>query len=93
MWLVTPKQAAGKPRITYDEAVEEGLCFGWVDSRSRSVDEGRTSLLFTPRRARSPWSASNVARVERLLAAGLMREAGLRAVEAAKRDGRWQLLP
>ncbi len=89
VWLVTPKGSAGKPRIDYDAAVEEALCFGWVDSRSRSVDDERTSLLFTPRRAQSSWSASNVARVARLEASGLMRSAGRRAVEDAKRSGRW----
>ena len=89
VWLVTPKKATGRPHVSYDEAVEEALCFGWVDSKSRSVDEARTSLYFTPRKPKSAWSASNVARVERLEAAGLMRAAGRRAVEAAKADGRW----
>jgi uncharacterized protein YdeI (YjbR/CyaY-like superfamily) len=89
VWLVTYKKSAGKPRVDYDAAVEEGLCFGWVDSKSRSVDDERTSLYFTPRKSKSSWSASNVARVEKLEAAGLMREAGRRAVEEAKADGRW----
>jgi uncharacterized protein YdeI (YjbR/CyaY-like superfamily) len=89
VWLVTWKKSAGKPRVDYDAAVEEALCFGWVDSKSRSVDDARTSLFFTPRKPASSWSASNVARVEQLEAAGLMRAAGRRAVEEAKRDGRW----
>lgn len=89
VWLVTPKGASGRPRVDYDAAVEEALCFGWVDSRSRSVDDERTSLLFTPRKPKSSWSESNVARVERLEAAGLMRAAGRRAVEDAKKAGRW----
>jgi uncharacterized protein YdeI (YjbR/CyaY-like superfamily) len=89
VWLVTWKKSAGKPRVDYDAAVEEGLCFGWVDSKSRSVDEERTSLFFTPRKPKSNWSESNVARVERLQRAGLMREAGLRAVTDAKQEGRW----
>jgi uncharacterized protein YdeI (YjbR/CyaY-like superfamily) len=89
VWLVTPKRATGKPRVEYDAAVEEALCFGWVDSRSKSVDAERTSLYFTPRKPRSSWSESNVARVERLEAAGLMRAPGRRAVEDAKRAGRW----
>ena len=89
VWLVTWKKATGEPRVDYDAAVEEGLCFGWVDSKSRSVDEERTSLFFTPRKPKSNWSPSNVARVAKLEAEGLMREAGLRAVEEAKRNGRW----
>ena len=89
VWLVTWKKSAGKPRVDYDAAVEEALCFGWVDSKSKSVDDDRTSLYFTPRKRSSAWSASNAARVERLEAAGLMRAAGRRAVEDAKRAGKW----
>jgi uncharacterized protein YdeI (YjbR/CyaY-like superfamily) len=89
IWLVTWKKTAGRPRVDYDAAVEEALCFGWVDSKSRSVDDERTSLYFTPRKAKSAWSASNVARVERLEAAGAMRDAGRRAVEEAKERGTW----
>ena len=89
IWLVTWKKSAGKPRVDYDAAVEEALCFGWVDSRSRTVDDSRTSLLFTPRTPASSWSGSNAARVEKLETARLMRAAGRRAVEEAKRSGRW----
>jgi uncharacterized protein YdeI (YjbR/CyaY-like superfamily) len=89
VWLVTWKKPTGKPRIDYDTAVEEALCFGWVDSKSRSVDDERTSLYFTPRKPKSAWSASNVARVEKLDAAGLMAAAGRQAVEQAKRLGMW----
>ena len=89
VWLVTWKKPTGKPRVDYDAAVEEGLCFGWVDSKSRSVDDERTSLYFTPRKAKSAWSESNVARVEKLEAAGLMAAAGRRAVDEAKRLGTW----
>lgn len=89
VWLVTRKKSAGKPRVDYDAAVEEALCFGWVDSRSRAVDAGRTSLFFTPRKPASSWSESNAARVGKLEAAGLMRAAGRRAVDEAKRSGRW----
>ena len=76
VWLVTWKQAANRPRVDYDAAVEEALCFGWVDSRSKSVDELRTSLRFTRRKPGSSWSESNRARFERLEAAGLMTDAG-----------------
>ena len=89
VWLVTPKKATGRPHVSYDDAVEEALCFGWVDSRSKAVDAELTSLFFTPRKPRSSWSPSNVARVEKLEAAGLMRAAGRRAVEAAKASGNW----
>jgi uncharacterized protein YdeI (YjbR/CyaY-like superfamily) len=89
IWLVTWKKATGRPRVDYDAAVEEALCFGWVDSKSRSVDDERTSLYFTPRKPKSSWSESNVARVEQLEAAGLMREPGREAVAEAKRTGRW----
>ena len=76
MWLVTWKKPTGKPRVDYDAAVEEALCFGWVDSKSRSVDDERTSIYFTPRKPKSAWSASNVARIEKLEAAGLLRARG-----------------
>jgi uncharacterized protein YdeI (YjbR/CyaY-like superfamily) len=89
VWLVRWKKSTGKPRVDYDAAVEEALCYGWVDSKSRSIDDERTSLYFAPRKPRSAWSATNVARVEKLEAAGLMRPAGRRAVEDAKRAGRW----
>jgi len=89
VWLVTWKKPTGKPRVDYDAAVEEALCFGWVDSKSRSVDDERTSLYFTPRKPKSAWSESNVARVEKLEAGGRMRAAGRRVVEEAKRLGTW----
>lgn len=92
VWLVTWKQAAGKPRLPYDEAVEEALCFGWVDSLGRALDDQRTQLLYTPRKPRSGWSRPNKRRVERLLAAGLMAPAGLAVLEAAKADESWSLL-
>jgi len=88
-WLVTWKPASGRGSLDYEGAVEEALCFGWVDSKSRSVDDERTSLYFTPRKSKSAWSESNVARVERLEAAGLMEAAGRRVVEEAKRLGTW----
>ena len=89
IWLVTWKASAKRPRVDYDAAVEEALCFGWVDSKSRAVDDSRTSIYFTPRTSKSSWSASNVARVEKLEANGLMRAAGRRAVQRAKEEGRW----
>ena len=91
VWLVTWKKSARRPRVDYDAAVEEALCYGWVDSKSRAVDEERTSLWFTPRKPKSSWSASNVARVERLERAGRVRAAGRRAVAEAKENGRWPI--
>jgi uncharacterized protein YdeI (YjbR/CyaY-like superfamily) len=89
VWLVTFKKATGKPRVEYDDAVEEALCFGWIDSLVRTLDGERTMQLYTPRKPRSPWSQSNKLRVERLVDAGLMRPAGLAKVEEAKRDASW----
>jgi uncharacterized protein YdeI (YjbR/CyaY-like superfamily) len=91
-WLVSWKRATGKPAVGYEESVEEALCFGWIDSVQRTVDEQRTRQLFSPRRPGSRWSSSNKQRVERLLAAGLMEPSGLAAVEAAKASGAWSAL-
>lgn len=92
VFLVSWKKHTGKPALTYDEAVEEALCFGWVDSKPAKLDEDRTMLWFSPRKPGSAWSRPNKQRVERLEAAGLMREAGRRAVEAAGADGSWTRL-
>lgn len=90
--LISYKQATGLPHLTYDEAVEEALCFGWVDSKSSRLDDERTMLWMAPRRPGSNWSHSNKERVACLLAAGLMTPAGLAKVEAAQRDGSWSAL-
>lgn len=92
VWLVTWRKGSGRPVLGYDAAVEEALCFGWVDSRPRSLDANRTMLWFAPRRPGSGWSAPNKARVERMIAAGRMAEAGLAKVEAARADGSWTAL-
>ncbi len=89
VWLIYFKKESGKPRVAYDEAVEEALCFGWVDSRPNAIDEHSYMQLFSPRKAKSPWSKINKERVERLIAAGLMTKAGLDKIEAAKADGSW----
>ncbi|MEJ7762645.1 MAG: hypothetical protein WKF80_07615 [Thermomicrobiales bacterium] len=78
--------------MTFVEIVEEALCFGWVDSLLRALDEGRTMLLITPRTPGSGWSAIDEGRVERLVAAGRMAPAGLAKIEAAKADGSWAVL-
>lgn len=91
-WLVTWRAKTGYPRLTYEEAIEEATCFGWVDSTAGRFDDERGRLYFAPRKARSPWAATNKARVARLTAAGLMRPAGLAAVERAKASGYWEIL-
>lgn len=78
--------------MEYDDAVEEALCFGWVDSKPKKLDEERAMLWFAPRKAKTGWSALNKQRVQRLIELGLMQPAGLAKVEAAKADGTWSLL-
>jgi uncharacterized protein YdeI (YjbR/CyaY-like superfamily) len=92
IWLITYKKASGRPAPTYDEIVEECLCFGWIDSTARPRDEATAMQLITPRKPRSTWSAVNKARLERLLPSGLMTERGLQAIEVAKANGSWELL-
>lgn len=92
IWFVYNKKFSGLSRVEYDEAVEEALCFGWIDSKPGRVDEVRASLLFTPRKSKSGWSQTNKVRLEKLMAAGLMHPAGLAKVQAAQADGSWTLL-
>ena len=92
IWLVYFKKGSGKASVTYEEALQEALCFGWIDSTVNRVDEERYKQRYTPRNDRSVWSASNKARVARLIAAGLMAAPGLAKVEAAKRNGSWKSL-
>ncbi len=89
VWLVTRRGGAGGRRLDYDAAVEEALCFGWVDGQAATVDAQRGRQYFAPRRAGSPWAKSNKERVARLAAAGVMAPAGLAAVERARADGSW----
>jgi uncharacterized protein YdeI (YjbR/CyaY-like superfamily) len=92
VWLISYKKATGKPALTYEEAVEEALAFGWVDSKGNKLDDERTMLYFAPRKGGSGWSRPNKERVERLIADGRMTPAGLAKIEAAKADGTWTLL-
>jgi uncharacterized protein YdeI (YjbR/CyaY-like superfamily) len=89
VWLVYAKKHSGLPSLTYNDAVEEALCFGWIDSKINPIDDSFYMQMFTPRKRASIWSALNKARVERLLAAGLMTPAGLSVVDAAKDSGAW----
>ncbi len=91
-WLVTWKRHTGRATVTYDEAVTEALAVGWVDSTARRLDEDRSALWFSPRRAASGWSRPNKQRVERLYAEGRMGAAGQRAIDVAKDNGAWSLL-
>ncbi|HEX3271072.1 MAG TPA: YdeI/OmpD-associated family protein [Ktedonobacterales bacterium] len=90
VWLIYYKKESGKPRVAYAEAVEEALCFGWIDSRPNALDDERYMQLFSPRKPKSPWSKLNKERVERLIAQGLMAPAGMEKVELAKRNGTWE---
>jgi uncharacterized protein YdeI (YjbR/CyaY-like superfamily) len=90
--LVSWRRGSGKVSVPYEEAVEEALCVGWIDSVGRVLDDERAIQRFSPRRPGSGWARSNKERIERLTAAGSMLPAGLAAVEAAKRDGSWSRL-
>ena len=89
-WLKIAKKGAPEPSVTYAEALEVALCFGWIDSQKRGLDETHFLQRFTPRRPRGRWSKINREKAEALIAAGQMRPAGLAEVEAAKADGRWE---
>lgn len=90
--LVSWRSRTGRARLEYEDAICEALCFGWVDSSGGVIDDERARLYFAPRRPGSVWAASNKARVERLVAAGQMTEAGFAAIERAKADGSWTVL-
>ena len=90
IWLKLAKKGAPAPTVGYSEALEEALCFGWIDGQARRHDEHYYVQRFTPRRRRSKWSQINREKAERLIAAGRMHAAGLTQVEAARDDGRWE---
>src|SRR5262249_35004028 len=89
VWLKIAKKGSGIPSLTDDDAVDVGLCYGWISGQRKSHDQIYYLQKYVPRRPRSRWSQVNVAKVEKLLAAGRMRPSGLAEVEAAKADGRW----
>ncbi len=89
LWLQIAKRGADAPSVTYPEAVEVALCWGWIDGLKKGLDEQHFLQRFTPRRARSIWSKVNVEKVAALTTAGRMQPPGLAQVEAAKADGRW----
>lgn len=90
LWLKIAKKGAPEPSVTYAEALALALCFGWIDSQKRGLDETHFLQRFTPRRPRGRWSRINREKAEALIAAGSMRPAGLTEVEAARADGRWE---
>ena len=90
VWLKIAKKGSGVESVTYAEALELALCFGWIDSQKRSFDEKHFLQRFTPRRPRGKWSRINRDKAEELIAADAMRPAGMAEVEAAKADGRWE---
>ena len=91
IWLQIAKKDSGIASVNYAEALEIALCHGWIDGQKRGLDGQFFLQRFTPRRPRSLWSKINIAHVERLIAAGRMQPGGLREVEAAKADGRWDV--
>ncbi len=92
VWLVRNKKAAGTPTVSENEAIEEALCFGWIDSRPRALDAERTMLYFAPRKPGSGWSRPNKERIARMTAAGKMTPPGQAKIDAARADGSWSAL-
>jgi uncharacterized protein YdeI (YjbR/CyaY-like superfamily) len=89
LWLKIAKKEGGKTSVSYAQALDVALCFGWIDGQKGALDDEYWLQRFTPRRKKSVWSVVNREKIDTLIAAGRMREAGLREVEAAKLDGRW----
>src|SRR5687768_10686239 len=92
VWVIRYKTRTSQPTVTYAEIAEEALCYGWIDSLQRKLDDERSILMVTPRKANSGWSKVNKERVERLLADGLIMPSGLAKIEAAKANGSWNSL-
>ena len=89
VWLLIAKPGADKPTITYPQAVEVALCYGWIDGQKKSIDTQHWLQRFTPRRARSMWSKANRAKAESLMQSGRMQPSGMSEIERARADGRW----
>ena len=90
VWLVLAKKGSGQTTVTYAEALDVALAYGWIDGQARRIDDATYVQKFTPRRARSPWSARNVRTAEAMIADGRMKPRGLAEVERARADGRWE---
>jgi len=91
LWLRIYKASSGVPSVTYAEALDQALCFGWIDGQKKPLDDESWLQRFTPRKPKGKWSQRNTEHAERLIAAGQMTEAGMREIEAAKADGRWNV--
>jgi uncharacterized protein YdeI (YjbR/CyaY-like superfamily) len=89
LWVIFYKKGSGKHRVSYEEVVEEALCFGWIDGVIKRIDDEKYALRFSPRRPGSIWSESNKRRIARMIAQGSMTEIGLAKVEEAKRNDEW----
>ncbi|MGV3629769.1 MAG: YdeI/OmpD-associated family protein [Bacteroidota bacterium] len=92
VWLIYYKIKSGKPTISWSEAVDEALCFGWIDSTKRPLDEERFMQFFTRRKATSVWSKINKEKVRQLIDRGLMTKAGFATIETAKQNGNWTIM-
>lgn len=90
VWLKLAKKDSGIPSVTYEEALDVALCYGWIDGQKKRFDDHYWLQKFTPRGPRSIWSKINTEKAEKLIASGEMKPAGLKAIEAAKQDGRWE---
>jgi uncharacterized protein YdeI (YjbR/CyaY-like superfamily) len=88
-WLIHYKKNSGKTSLSYPEALDEALSFGWIDSRLKRLDAERYVLKYSPRRPKSPWSKSNKERAEKLIQSGRMTDAGMAKIEEAKKNGYW----
>ena len=89
VWLIHYKRHTGKPRIPYDDAVEEALCFGWIDSLVKKIDDEKFARKFTPRKDKSKWSEANKKRATKMIKEGKMKKAGLAKIREAKNNGEW----
>ena len=92
VWLIYYKLKAGMPTLSWSEAVDEALCFGWIDSKALSIDEEKYKQFFTKRKPSSAWSKINKEKIKRLIEEGLMTPAGLASIEVAKQNGSWTIL-
>lgn len=92
VWLVLYKKESGMPTIAWDEAVEEALCFGWIDSKRKPVDENKFIQFFSKRKVNGTWSKVNKEKVRQLIANGRMTKAGLLSIKTAKKNGSWVIL-
>lgn len=92
VWLVLHKKNSTGGTLSYNDAVEEGLCFGWIDSKPNKLDDETYKLLFSPRKPKSVWSKINKAKIEKLMKEGLMHPAGLAVIEIAKQNGSWSAI-